>query len=129
MKHCYILSMLLLVMFGSLQAQEKQTDLVEIGDKLVLGAPSTTNYSYINIPRKNFIIKRGGLPNTSSLINASIVVTAISYGEKTLITFKRTDGRKFFRVYKTLTADLAGGISTGELIFPEKVQEDTKESR
>lgn len=100
----------------SSQSQKTQVESVEIGDKFVLGEPAGTNYSYVAVPRKNFIIKRGGLPNISSLKNTSIVVTDITYGKKTRITFKRANDKKFFRIYKTFTADLQGAIQTGELI-------------
>lgn len=118
MKHMYLFITAVFAIC-SLQSVQGQTNSLEIGDKLILGAPSGSTYSHVNVPRKNFIIKRGGIAKIASLMNTSIVVTDITYGTKTLITFKRSDGRKFFRVYKTLSADFDGGINAGELILPE----------
>lgn len=119
MKSIYLFLAVVFLISLPLQAQQGQVNSPQIGDKLLLGTPSGSSYSHIDVPRKNFIIKRGGIANTSSLINTAIIVTDITYGEKTIITFKRADKRKFFRVYKTLSADLESGIDSGELIIPK----------
>lgn len=97
------------------QAQENHVDRIQIGDQLTLGKPSGSHYKHVDVPRKNFIIKRGGIANMSTLINEGITITDIFYGKTAKVTFKRTDGRKFFRVYKTLTADFNRAVETGEL--------------
>ncbi|MGW9684236.1 hypothetical protein [Flagellimonas sp. 2504JD1-5] len=127
MKYLYTFLIAVLMTF-SVSGQKNQMDVVAVGDELILGSPTGNRYTHVKVPRKNFIIKRGGLPNMASLKNTAIVVTDVVYGEKTLITFKRTDGRKFFRVYKTLSANLEGGIDSGELIIPQYREESTKES-
>ncbi len=45
------------------------------------------------------------------------MVTAISENKKgeTMVTLKRKDGRKFFRSYGTVDADLVGALNDGEL--------------
>ncbi|WP_168796353.1 hypothetical protein [Flagellimonas onchidii] len=116
------------VMICSVQAQNNQEIQVQIGDELVLGQPKAASYRHINVPRKNFIIKRGGIANLSSLQNSRVIVTDIVYGAKTQITFKRTNDRKFFRIYKTFTADLENALNNGELVIVKKgvkVQEES----
>ncbi len=115
-------------MICSVQAQNNQEIQVQIGDELVLGQPKAASYRHINVPRKNFIIKRGGIANLSSLQNSRVIVTDIVYGAKTQITFKRTNDRKFFRIYKTFTADLENALNNGELVIVKKgvkVQEES----
>ncbi|RDY59521.1 hypothetical protein [Flagellimonas nanhaiensis] len=108
-----------LLAFFSVQAQDNHVDRVQIGDQLVLGAPSGSHYKHVDVPRKNFIIKRGGIANLSALVNESVTITDISYGKTSLVTFKRTDGKKFFRVYKTLTARLNEAVDAGEVKIPD----------
>lgn len=112
-------SILFLLMFSlfanGLNAQENHTDLVKVGDQLVIGEPTGVSYQNINVPRKNFIIKRGGIPNMSTLKSSIVTITKISSSGNPVITFKRSDGKKFFKAYRTLTADLKTAISSGEM--------------
>lgn len=116
---------LLVIMFSvpSITAQENYVDLVQVGDQLTLAEPSGSTYQHIDVPRKNFIIKRGGIANMATLKNSVITVTEISNDSNPVITFKRTNGKKFFRVYRTMTADLNGAIASGELKFPTSSKE------
>ncbi|TXN38051.1 hypothetical protein FVB32_07090 [Flagellimonas hymeniacidonis] len=93
-------------------AQENQ---VKIGDQLIIGEPAGTLYQSINVPRKNFIIKKGGIPNMSTLKNSVVTVTKISHSDNPTITFKKSNGRKFFKAYRSLTAELNGAIDSGEM--------------
>lgn len=112
-------SILFLLMFSlfanGLNAQENHTDLVKVGDQLVIGEPTGVSYQNINVPRKNFIIKRGGIPNMSTLKSSIVTITKISSSGNPTITFKRSNGKKFFKAYRTLTADLKTAISSGEM--------------
>lgn len=111
---------LLLLSVQLVCAQEDYTDFVKVGDELTLGEPAGSSYMHINIPRKNFIIKRGGIPNMSVLENSKVTVTKIVFGKSPEVVFKNTSGKKFFRVYKTLTADLNEAIASGELKIPQE---------
>lgn len=102
---------------ATMQAQESPIEKVQVGDVLVIGEPSGAHYKHVDVPRKNFIIKRGGIANMSTLTNQHVVVTDIWYGKNPEVTFKRADGKKFFRVYKTFTANLDVAIAAGELKF------------
>ncbi len=96
-------------------AQENQANQVKIGDQLIIGEPAGILYQNINVPRKNFIIKKGGIPNMSTLKNSVVTVTKISHSDNPTITFKKSNGRKFFRAYRSLTAELNGAIDSGEM--------------
>ncbi|RKR12811.1 hypothetical protein CLV91_1518 [Maribacter vaceletii] len=94
---------------------------IKIGTKLEIGHPSTSNYKYLILPRKNFIIKKGGLANYKSLYNLNVVVTAIekSNGNTIIVTLKHVDNKKFFNRYATIKANYKEAINAKELIFIE----------
>ena len=103
--------------FSTLTAQDNYDDLVEVGDELVIGSPFKGGYQFINVPKKNFIIKKGGIPKMNSILDNKVVVTKKVYAKNNaiMVTFKQSNGRKFFNAYSTLKADLNGAISNGEL--------------
>ena len=108
--------------FTTVEAQKNLIDQVEVGDVLILGKPSSAHYKFVDVPRKNFIIKRGGIANISALNNQNIIITDVWHGKNPKVTFKRADGKKFFRTYKTLTANLDKAVASGELKLPNKEQ-------
>ena len=118
MKSIYFL---LAVFFSvcSMHAQENYVDQVQIGDQLMLGEPSGASYTHVLVPRKNFIIKRGALPKVNALEDTKVTITDISYGKTPQITFKKSDGTKFFRFYKTMKANFNQAVAAGELRISE----------
>lgn len=102
-----------------LQAQESFTDQVNVGSIMTIGEPSGSDFKYVDVPRKNFIIKKGGVANLSSIHHNAVEVTAIKTNKKgeTEVRFKKVDGKKFFNAYRTLTADLNGAVNNGELLL------------
>ncbi|MDC6365445.1 MULTISPECIES: hypothetical protein [Flavobacteriaceae] len=123
MKHLFLTLLFYVCTTSFLQAQENYVDLVQIGDQLTLGTPSGNHYKYISVPRKNFILKRGGIGDISSLVNQKITITNISYGKVAKVTFKKTNGGKFFRVYKTFTADFNKAVDAGEIKIPSSTSQ------
>lgn len=103
--------------FSTLTAQDNYDDLVAVGDELTIGSPSKGTYQFIHVPKRNFIIKKGGIPKMSSILDNKVIVTKKVYAKNNeiVISFKRTNGRKFFNAYRTLKANLNGAISNGEL--------------
>ncbi|AKA34742.1 hypothetical protein [Flagellimonas lutaonensis] len=100
--------------FGALNAQDQQS--VNVGDELIITSPISHNYKYIDVPRKNFIIKRGGIANLKSLENRKAIVKDISTeGDEVVVTLVPANGGKFFNVYRELKADLADALDNGEL--------------
>ncbi len=90
---------------------------IKIGDELTIEKPAGLDYQHIYFPRKNFIIKRGGTPDLKTVKNVVVIVTDIKYGanNESIITIKRKDGRRFFRVYNHVKANFEDAIEAGEL--------------
>ena len=96
----------------SLSAQE-----VNVGDKYVIGAPSSSEYQHIKVPKKNFIIKKGGIADKKSLLDNVAVVKEVISDKKgnTVVVLERSNGKKFFNAYSTLKANLKSAVESGEL--------------
>ncbi|HEA31480.1 MAG TPA: hypothetical protein ENH91_16060 [Leeuwenhoekiella sp.] len=90
---------------------------VNTGDVLEVAKPSANTYKYINLPRANFLIKRGGIANFNKLSGEKIEVTEVAITEncKTEVRVKRKDGKKFFNTLKTISIDLDKALETGEV--------------
>lgn len=112
------LSFIVLFSFTVLSLPAQQTQIsVNEGDVFTISQPMTAEFQHVYFPRKNFIIKRGAIPNMKSIYGTRVVVTSVSYnGERTLITLEREDGRKFFRHYRSVDANLDSALRTGELV-------------
>jgi len=98
-------------------AQDKEQVPVKEGTILTINRPVGEEYQHIQFPRKNFIIKRGGIANLKSVYGKKVEVVSYSYTEKgdTEVTLKRTDGKKFFRNFRTVNAHLEDALTAGEL--------------
>ncbi|MCM5662127.1 hypothetical protein [Galbibacter mesophilus] len=97
-------------------AQEKE---VNVGDVFTINSISKSDFSHIELPRKNIIIKRGGVPDYKTVFNNEVVVTEVSTnndGEQ-IARLKRTDGRKFFSSFPTVTANVNRALEAEELTF------------
>lgn len=104
----------LLFFVGALNAQAQES--VNIGDELIIASPVSDNYKYIDVPRKNFIIKRGGIANLKSLEDRKTIVKEINtVGDEVVVTLVPANGGKFFNVYRELKANLRDALDNGEL--------------
>ena len=108
------------IAFGalSLQAQEKcETPQLKAGDVLTIASPSHATYEHINLPRANFIIKRGGIANYKSLINKKIEVTEVETTDDcvTKVDVKLADGKKFFNSHSIVSINLKEALAAGEV--------------
>ncbi|MEO0572045.1 MAG: hypothetical protein AAF039_10105 [Bacteroidota bacterium] len=118
-KRFLLFALFSLSLFFTVIAQERYDDLVKVGDELLIGNPSKVDYQFIEIPRKNFIIKRGGIINMGSLLKNKVTVTNMTFDKNSnpIVVLKRSNGSKFFNALRILKADLNGAISSGELRF------------
>lgn len=106
---------------GYIQAQE-QSDLTT-GDILFLGKPSSGNsYQHIDFPKKNIIIKRGGIANFNKLTGQKVVVHQIINVKdgSTLAILKKKNGKNFFRFFPKIQCHLNKALNSGELRRVEK---------
>jgi len=97
--------------------------LVSKGDIIEIGKPSTSTYKYINLPRPNFLIKRGGIASFNKLIGQKIDISEIKTTKdcKIEVLVKRQDGRKFFNTLKTITIDLDKAVEAGEIKLTKNI--------
>lgn len=109
----------LLFSVGSLLAQDNDqtTTDVEVGDVFEIGKPETNTYKYINFPRANFIIKRGGIANYKSVQKNTVVVTSVKEKKNgsTEVKIKRKDGGRFFGSHTVVSVDFDDALRAGEL--------------
>ena len=91
---------------------------VKVGDIFRIGDPDVPGYEYINFPRSNFIMKRGGVVNYKGLPGNKVVVTSVKEKKDgtLVVKIKKADGGRFFGSHWEVSADLMGALETGELI-------------
>ncbi|MCX2718241.1 hypothetical protein [Lentiprolixibacter aurantiacus] len=111
-----LLSIVLMGWFNFMQPDPGMQE-IQVNDVLVIQQPSGPDFKHIHFPKKNFIIKRGGIANMKQLAGKKVIVEAISYDKdgSTLITLSRQDGMKFFRAFPTVKASLEDALDSGEL--------------
>ncbi|MCF7568926.1 dihydroorotase [Sabulilitoribacter arenilitoris] len=110
-----ILFTLLLVFFTSLTYSQNTDTKVNIGDLFIIG--ETDNYKHINLPKRNFIIKQGGIANYESIKGKTVEVTSIKEKNGNLIaTIKLVSKKKFFNSHKYVTVNISKAIDNKELI-------------
>ncbi|SHI55744.1 hypothetical protein SAMN04487911_10374 [Arenibacter nanhaiticus] len=105
---------------GGEHQNEPQKHEIKEGTILVIGNPSANDYKHIQFPKKNIIIKRGGLPNWDSVDQIKVIVTDIRIrsNSNTEVILKRADSRKFFNSFPVIKANLESAIASKELIWP-----------
>ena len=111
MKHL-ILIVFAFMSIGLVSAQDVVKE-----DLLIIGEPSGSRYLHIDFPRKNIIIKRGGIASFKSVIGEEVIVESTSKNKRgsTMVTLRRKDGIKFFRHYRTVKANLDKALASAEL--------------
>lgn len=108
------------LLFGSANSEEiKKADFqeVQIGDILKIGSPEGANFKYIEFPRANFIIKRGGRLNFKDLPGTKVEVISISdNNDGTLMAkIKRADGGRFFGSHTVVDVHMGKALESGEI--------------
>ncbi|WP_340201410.1 dihydroorotase [Ascidiimonas sp. W6] len=114
-KNTIIAIFLILLFLGYHPLSAQQSSL--LGDTYVIKSVPHDTYLHINFPKKNFIIKKGGIADMKSVIGVKVKVlysTTNKEGIK-VATVQRTDGRAFFNAYRTITVELDEAVSSGEL--------------
>ncbi|NAS12684.1 hypothetical protein [Poritiphilus flavus] len=114
-KTALLIAALFLLSFTS-QAQESELQFSE-GQVFVLGTPTGQDYQHIHFPRKNFLIKKGAIPRMKDLPGTQVYVDQVNYGRSgsAEIVLKRKDGRKFFRVLRSVKASADEALQAGEI--------------
>lgn len=97
-------------------AQEKKID-VKKGDVFEIASPSGQEFKHINFPKKNFVIKRGGIADDKLVYGEEVIVTSVSLNKEgsTEIRIKPKDGGRFYNALRSVQVDFEDAIRTGEL--------------
>lgn len=113
MKSLY-LSVLALLFTGTTTLAQATT--VREGEAFQIEKPDG-DFQHIRFPRKNIIIKRGGLAHMGQVDGLTVVVERVDrQNGRQVVVLRRQDGRKFFRNFKTVTAYWPEAMESGELI-------------
>ena len=88
-----------------------------VGDILVINATSNTNYNYIDLPKLNVIVKKGGLATYKPVHGNHVVIKDVKTKTdgKVQVILEKKDNTKFFGITKHVKADYNKAISSGEL--------------
>ncbi|MDT8415955.1 MAG: hypothetical protein RQ735_11340 [Flavobacteriaceae bacterium] len=92
---------------------------VNPGDVFVIGDTNAHHsFTYLNVGKSNFIIKKGGIYNPKSLSGLEVVVSDIQSSSKgDLIVLRRADGNLFLGANKlAYIRDLEKALASGELL-------------
>ena len=104
--------MALMLPLGTVLAQQVS---ISEGTVLQLVKPAG-DFEHLQLPRKNIILKQGGIANHHHLDGKVVVVEQVQQlGDQHTVVLKRQDGRRFLRRYKTLTARWPQVLQSGEL--------------
>lgn len=89
-----------------------------IGDELVIKEPTSITYKYVKFPRLNILAKRGKVANYKSVYGNTVVVKEVMTKDDgtTLVVLEKKDGSKFFGYLKSVKANYAKSIESGEIV-------------
>ncbi len=116
-----ILSCVLVFFVSILMYGQTSTSNFNEGDVFQIGIVNNDNYKHINFPRKNFIIKKGGIVNYKNIKGQKVVVTSVEEKNngKKIATIKLLDSRRFFNSHKYVTVDIDEALKSKELLRVE----------
>lgn len=104
-----------IVLLGGYHMAFSQSRTPEVGAVYEIVTPPT-GYTYLKVPRQNFILKRGSTARRNSLHGTRVILSKIRVQKGgTMVLLKRADGGPFFRFYGTLSAKWPQAIESGEL--------------
>jgi len=91
---------------------------IKVGSELVIGAPSSNSYMHIKLPRKNFVIKKGGIPDYKSITKKTVVISEMNeLPDGTVeVYLKRKNGKLFFNSHRRIKAKLKQALTAEELV-------------
>lgn len=112
-------SLFLIVLLAGSVVIAQDSPALDVGETAVLGSPEYSSYSHIDFPPAREIIKRTAIPNFKALNGVSVTVVSEHSDNEghNWVELKRTDGKKFFRHYRTVWANLDKAVASGELLL------------
>jgi len=120
MKFTKLFSIAFLMICGLMSYQVNATNIdnnPEVGDRLLIQSPQNTTYTAMNMPKLNFVVKKGGVANYKSVRNTLVEVVKISQNKKgeNIVTLQRVDGAKILGLKKSVSANYDQALQIGEL--------------
>ncbi|WP_295180702.1 hypothetical protein [uncultured Christiangramia sp.] len=120
MKFTKLFSIAFLMICGLVSYQVNATNIdtnPEIGDRLLIQSPENTTYTAVNMPKLNFVVKKGGVANYKSVQNTLVEVVKISQNKEgeNIVTLQRVDGAKILGLKKSVSANYDQALQIGEL--------------
>ncbi|SKB83248.1 hypothetical protein SAMN05660776_0007 [Salegentibacter holothuriorum] len=117
MRNIFIIPVMLL--FAIQVEAQQQSHPVVVGDVLVINQNGDQDFESLDLPKANFIIKKGGIANYKSLIGKRVEVAEVATNDvgETTVILKREDGGKFFRTHIFISANIDEALKNGELIL------------
>ncbi len=111
-----VLCLMILVTGISLSAQEVRNS-VSVGDLMVIQKPKGIDYMHVQFPRRNIIIKQGGIANMKSLYGQKVMVTEVNgiTDGNTEVELMLFNGRRFFGYLPSVKAKWEPALAAGEL--------------
>lgn len=107
---------IIFALFAGISQIQAQSSMLQQGQVLQIDRPESGDFQYVKFPRKNIIIKRGGIADMKSVEGMLVVVQSFKETKwGTEVTLKRKDGGKFFRNFPTITAIWPDARDNGEL--------------
>jgi len=112
-----VLAILFVVATANVNAQKVNPQDVKVGDIMEIGKPDAPKFKHIDFPRANFIIKKGGIANYSTVVGNKVVITEMKEKKDgtVVVKIKKTDGKRFFNSHPVVKADLKDALESGEL--------------
>ena len=94
------------------------SDQVKVGDTFTIAKVKMDNYKHIKFPRKNFIIKRGGIATYQNIVNQKVEITSLEEKKdgKIEATIQLKNGKYFFKSHKYIKVNLDEALKEKELI-------------
>jgi len=114
-----ILLAFLVSLFTGIMYSQSSSSTIQVGDVFEIGEASNNhNYKYINFPRTNLIIKKGGVPNYNNVKGKKVQVTAIKEKKngRLIATIELTSKKLFFNSHKYVTVEINKAINQKELL-------------
>ena len=106
----------LFAILAGIFSSQAQASTVEAGDIFTLQVPENNRFDYVDVPKPNILIKRGSVATVKGLNQRKVVVKEVIREDgQVRLLLAATDGKKFFRHYRTLPASWPEAVNYGEL--------------
>lgn len=117
MKNTILVTFLMIFFSSSIYSQNSSSN-IQVGAVFTIGKAYNNNYKYINFPKANFIIKKGGIASYNNIKGEKVEVTSIEEKKdgSLIATIQLTSKKYFFNSHKYVTVVINEAIHNKELV-------------